>query len=142
MNIFKRNYTRYEGVPAFNIYALRLLYALMFVFLSYDSWSYIINHKGPWEVTNAAAWCVWLAYGAISWIGVLQPLKMLPIVLLEIVYKTAWLFVVAFPLWKKNELEGSPAEYTTYVFIFVILPMLFMPWRYFFRTFILGKKTA
>jgi hypothetical protein len=142
MNIFKRDYVHYEGVPRINIYAMRLLYALMFVFLSYDSWTYIITHTGTWEVTDAVAWCVWLAYGAISWIGVIRPLKMLPIVLLEIVYKTAWLFVVAYPLWKKNELAGSPAAYTSSVFIFVILPVLFMPWRYFFRTCILGRKTA
>jgi hypothetical protein len=142
MNIFKRDYVRYEGVAPINIYAMRLLFALMFVFLSYDSWNYILNHKGTWEVTDAVAWCVWLGYGAISWIGVIRPLKMLPIVLLEIVYKTAWLCVVAYPLWQKNELSGSPAEYTSTVFIFVILPIVFMPWRYFFRTCILGRKTA
>lgn len=142
INIFKRDYEHYEGVPRINIYALRLLFALMTVFLSYDSWMHIVNHKGNWEVTDAVAWTVWLAYGAVSWIGVLRPLKMLPLVLLEIVYKVAWLFVVSFPLWKNNELAGSPAEYTTSVFIFVILPALFMPWRYFFRVYILGKKTA
>lgn len=142
MNIFKRDYEHYEGVPRINIYGMRLLFALMTVFLSYDSWMHIINHKGPWEVTDAVAWCVWLAYGAVSWIGVIRPLKMLPLVLLEIVYKVAWLFVVSFPLWKNNELTGSPAEYTTSVFIFVILPILFMPWRYFFRVYILGRKTV
>lgn len=142
MNIFKRDYEQYEGVARINIYGLRLLFALMFVFLSYDSWIHILHHKGPWEVTDAVAWCVWLAYGAVSWIGIIRPLKMLPVVLLEIVYKTAWLFVVAYPMWKKNELAGSDAEYTATVFIFVILPAIFMPWRYFFRTAVLGKKTA
>ncbi len=142
INIFKRDYEHYEGVPRINIYALRLLFALMTVFLSYDSWMHIINHTGPWKVTDAVAWTVWLAYGAVSWIGVLRPLKMLPLVLLEIVYKVAWLFVVSYPLWKNNELAGSSAEYTTSVFIFVILPIVFMPWRYFFRVYIMGRKTA
>ncbi len=142
MNIFKRDYENYEGVPRINIYGMRLLFTLMFLFLSYDSWTHIFNHTGTWGVTDAVAWCVWLAYGAISWIGIIRPLKMLPIVLLEIVYKTAWLFIVSYPLWKKSELAGSPADYTTTVFIFVILPIIFMPWRYFFRTYILGKETA
>jgi hypothetical protein len=140
INIFKRDFKNHEGVPRINIYLLRTLYTLMFLFLSYDSWTYILNHKGNWEVTDAAAWCVWLAYGAISWIGIINPLKMLPIVLLEIVYKTAWLFVVAYPLWIKNELTGSPAEYTANVFVFVILPIIFMPWRYFFKTYVLPTK--
>jgi hypothetical protein len=142
MNIFKRDFENYEGVPRINIYAMRLLFTLMFLFLSYDSWTHILNHKGNWGVTDAVAWCVWLAYGAVSWIGIIRPLKMLPIILLEIIYKTVWLLVVSYPLWKKNELAGSPAYYTTTVFIFVILPIIFMPWRYFFRTYILGKETA
>jgi hypothetical protein len=67
---------------------------------------------------------------------------MLPIVLFEIVYKTAWLFVVAYPLWVKNELTGSAAEGMTRVFIWVIFPIVAMPWKYFFRTHLLGKRTA
>jgi hypothetical protein len=141
-NIFKRDYAHYEGVPPINIYLLRLLFTLMFLFLTYESWKHILNHTGPWENGNAAAWCMWGSYSAISFIGIIRPLKMLPIVLFEIVYKTAWLFVVAYPLWVKNELIGSPAEGMARVFIWVVFPIVAMPWRYFFRTHLLGKKTA
>ena len=117
-NIFRRDYERYEGVPTINIYLLRLLFTLMFLFLTYDSWTYIfITHNGPWNVTHAAAWCMWAAYSIISFIGILRPLRMLPIVLFEIVYKLLWLVVVARPLWMKNELTGSPAEEMTNVFV-------------------------
>ena len=109
-NIFRRDFELYEGVPRINIYLLRLLFTLMFLFLSYDSWSYILNHTGPWNNVGAAAWCMWGSYSVISFIGILRPLKMLPIVLFEIVYKIAWLFVVAYPLWLNNELIGSSAE--------------------------------
>lgn len=142
LNIFRRDYEHYDGVPRINIYLLRLLFTLMFVFLTYESWSYILNHTGPWNNANAAAWCMWGAYSAISFIGILRPLKMLPIVLFEIVYKVAWLAVVAYPLWMKDELIGSPAEEMTRVFLWVVLPIVAMPWRYFFRTHLLGKQTA
>ena len=140
INIFKRDYNNYEGVPLINIYLLRLLFTLMFFFLSYDAWAHIFNHTGVWGVTDAAAWCMWGAYSIISFIGIMRPLKMLPIVLFEIIYKTTWLFVVAYPLWVKNELVGSTAQYTANVFIFVILPIIFMPWRYFFKNYILLPK--
>src|SRR5689334_9916370 len=99
LNIFKRDYESYEGVPRINIYLLRLLFTLMFFFVSYDAWSHILNHKGPWDNSNAAAWCMWGSYAIISFIGMIRPLKMLPIVLFEIVYKIAWLAIVAYPLW-------------------------------------------
>src|SRR5690242_13023115 len=97
-NIFRRDYKHYEGVPRINIYLLRLLFTLMFFFLTYDSWSHIFNPTGSWDNANAAAWCMWGSYSVISFIGILRPLKMLPIVLFEIVYKVAWLLIVAYPL--------------------------------------------
>ena len=141
-NIFRRDYEHYEGVPRINIYLLRLLFTLMLLFLSYDSWTYILNHKGAWDAAASAGWCMWAGYSLISFIGIIRPLKMLPIILFEIVYKTIWLAFIAYPLWAKNELVGSPVEYTANVFIFVALPALFMPWRYFFRTYILGPGLA
>ena len=142
LNIFKRDYEHYDGVPRINIYLLRLLFSLMFLFVTYDSWSHIFNHRGAWDNANAAAWCMWGSYSVISIIGVIRPLKMLPIVLFEVIYKVAWLGIVAYPLWMKNELIGSPAEGMTRVFVWVIFPIVAMPWRYFFRTYVFGKKTA
>ena len=141
-NMFRRNYKHYDGVPGINIYLLRILFTLMFLFVSYDSWKHIFNHTGPWDNINAAAWCMWAAYAAMSVIGIIRPLKMLPIVLFEITYKLAWLAIVAYPLWAKNELTGSPAEGMTRVFLWVVLPIVAMPWRYFFMVYILGRKTA
>jgi len=141
-NLFKRDYERYDGVPPINIYLLKLLYTLMFLFLSYTSWTHIIHHTGPWDPANSAAWFMWVSFGVIAFIGILHPLKMLPIVLLEIVYKTAWLIVIALPLYQRNELTGTPAEAMAGNFMLVILPIVAMPWRYFFRTYIVNKRAA
>jgi hypothetical protein len=51
-----------------------------------------------------------------------------------------WLILVAYPLWSSNQLAGSPAEGMTNSFLFVVLPILAMPWRYFFRRYILMEK--
>jgi hypothetical protein len=85
---------------------------------------------------------MWGSYSVISFIGIMRPLMMLPIVLFEIIYKTAWLFVVAYPLWVKGQFTGSPAEPMARIFIWVIFPIVAMPWKYFFRVYILGKATA
>jgi hypothetical protein len=141
-NIFKRDYKRYDGVPLINIYLLKLLFTLMFLFLTYTSWTHIIHHTGPWDPANSAAWFMWVSFGVIAVIGIRRPLKMLPIVLFEIVYKTAWLIVVAYPLYQRNELTGTPAEGMAHNFMLVILPIVAMPWRYFFRTYIVDKRAA
>ncbi len=86
------------AVPKYKIVLLRLLYALMAVFLGLDAWSHILTHQGTWDPTEAAAWSVWALYSVLALGGLLHPLRMLPIVLLEIAYKSIWLAVVALPL--------------------------------------------
>jgi len=139
--ILTPDYERYEGVRPINIYLLRLLFLLIVVFVASDSWSAILTHKGQWDHVKAAAVCMWAAYSVLSIFALFNPLKWLPIVMFEIVYKIIWLVIVAYPLWSTNRLAGSPAEEMTYAFVWVILPIVAMPWAYAFRTYVwLSKK--
>jgi hypothetical protein len=138
--IFKPDYERYEGVRPINIYLLRLLFLLIVVFVRSDSLSAILTHKGPWDHIRAAAVCLWAAYSILSIFRADHPLKWLPIVLFEIVYKIIWLVIVAYPLWSTNQLAGSPAEEMTYAFAWVVLPIVAMPWAYAFRTYVWPSK--
>ncbi len=138
--IFQRD-AQYEGVRRINLYFLRLVYALMFFVLGRDTWTYILSHQGTWAPYEGVAWCVWAAFATLAGLGILRPLKMLPILLLEIFYKLLWLLVVAYPLWSKGTLAGSSAEGTATVFVWVILPIVVMPWGYVFATYVYKPKT-
>jgi hypothetical protein len=132
---------RYEGVRPIHIYLLRLVFVLMFFVLGATTWSQILTHEGPWNPTSAIAWCVWTAFATLAGLGIIRPLKMLPILLLEIFYKVLWLFVVAYPLWSTGKLKGSPAEATTSAFLWVILPIVAVPWGYVFRTYVYKRQS-
>jgi hypothetical protein len=138
-NIFQRDHARYEGVRPIQIYFLRTLFLLMFLFVGYDSWSYVLTHDGPWDPMRAAAWCMFASYALLSALGVFRPLKMLPIMLFMVVYKTLWLSVVAYPLWAKNQLAGSPAEGMANVFIWVVVPIVGVPWGYVIDQYIVKR---
>jgi len=138
--IFQPNYERYEGVRPINICLLRVLFLLVVVFVGSDSWSTILKHQGQWDHVKAAAMCMWAAYSVLSIFGLINPLKWLPIVMFEIFYKIIWLVIVAYPLWSTNQLAGSPAEGMTHAFVWVILPIVAMPWGYAFRTYVWPSK--
>ncbi len=138
--VFKPDDERYEGVRPFNIYLLRLLFFLVFVFVGYDSWTSILNHEGSWDHVKAAALCMWATYSLLSILGIFYPLKMLPLVLFEIIYKILWLIIVAYPLWSADRLAGSPAEEMTKAFLWVVLPIVAMPWKYAFDNYVLNRK--
>jgi hypothetical protein len=138
-SIFQRA-DQYEGVRPISIYLLRLVYILMFFVLGKETWTRILTHRGPWEPVNAVAWCLWTAFATLAGLGIIRPLKMLPILLLEIFYKVLWLILVAYPLWSAGTLAGSPAENITNSFLWVILPIMAVPWGYAFTTYVYKSK--
>jgi hypothetical protein len=104
--------------------------------LGRTTWTHILTHQGLWDPTDAIACCVWTAFATLAGLGIIRPLKMLPILLLEIFYKVLWLIIVAYPLWSNGKLEGSPAEDITSPFLWVILPIVAVPWGYVFVNYI------
>lgn len=110
LSLFKSNSELWQGVPLINIYCLRLLYTLMFLVLGKDVWTYIFTHTGGWEPNKAMSFSVWASFSLLAFLGILQPLKLLPILLLEIAYKLIWLIIVAYPLWLSGNLEVLPRK--------------------------------
>jgi hypothetical protein len=139
-SIFQPDYARYEGVRPINIYLMRVLYLLMVVFVGKDSWIYIFTHQGAWDPKEAMEWSVWAAFATLAVLGFFRPVKMLPILFLEIFYKVLWLILIAYPLWKAGTLSGSPAAGMTYAFLWVILPIVAVPWGYVFKTYVINVK--
>lgn len=54
-------------------------------------------------------------------------------------YKSLWLFFVAYPLWYNGQLAGTVTQGWAQIFIIIIIPIVFTPWKYVFKIFILGK---
>ena len=133
---FKPDYERYEGVRPFQILLLRIGYALVFGFVGYRSWIGLLTHHGDWEPYMAAAVAMWASSSTLSLIGIFRPLRLLPLVLFEIGYKSIWLIAVAWPLWSANRLAGTVAEEITYAFLPVIGPIVMVPWGYVFRAYV------
>lgn len=137
--ILAPNFERYEGVRPIQIYLLRLGYVLVAVLVGNISWSAILRHEGAWDPLTAVAMSMWAGSSVLSVLGLINPLKWIPLVLFEIAYKIIWLAVAAYPLWAMNQLAGSPAEGIALSFVPVILPILVMPWGYVWRTYVLPR---
>jgi hypothetical protein len=137
---FARDHERYEGVRPIHVYLLRMFYFLMAAFVATDAWMTIISHEGPWDRFAALAFCVWAAYPTLAVLGLIHPLKMIPLMLFTIFYKSIWLLIVAYPLWRVNALWGSPAEPMTRAFLWLPLLVIAVPWGYVLRSYVMRSK--
>jgi hypothetical protein len=129
------------GVSKFRFYLLRVFYFLITVFLGIETWIEIFNHQGMWQSLPGVAYSFWGAFTILAILGLLHPLRMLPLLLIQFLYKLIWLIIVAYPLWSTNQLIGSAVQEMATLFIkSVVVDILVIPWPYVFRNYILKSK--
>jgi hypothetical protein len=129
------------GVSKFRFYLLRFYYALNAVFLGALTWVEIFKHDGLWQPIPGVAFSFWAAFSILAILGILHPLKMIPLLLMQFSYKLIWLIIVAYPLWSANHLTGSSSQELAGInFKGVVVDMLVIPWSYVFRNYILKPK--
>ena len=138
-NIFKEDVAK--GVSKFRFYLLRFFYLVNVVFLGSAAWTEIFTHKGLWEPLPGVAFSFWAAFSTLAILGVLHPLKMIPLLLVQFSYKLIWLIIVAYPLWSANHLKGSSAQGLAEVNLkSIVIDFLVIPWSYVFKNYILKPK--
>lgn len=139
--IFVSDPGRYEGVPRVNIYLMRLFWLLIIVFLGSATWPSIVSYHGQWGPYEAMSMCIWASYACLALLAIFHPVRMIPLLFLEIFYKVTWLGIVAYPLWASGKLAGSPAAGMVFPFWSgVIFAVIIVPWPWVFRTYFLGRR--
>ena len=115
-----------EEVSTFRLYLMRTLYLLNFVLLGLDVWPRLVTHEGTWDPLHGVAFSFWATLSALSGLGLRYPLRMLPLLLLQLLYKLVWLSAVALPLWS----VGRSTSLTGAMVIGVVLDLIAIPWPY------------
>jgi hypothetical protein len=124
-----------EETSTFRLYLMRLLYLLNSVFLSLSVWPALINHAGPWDPVKGVAFSFWAALSALSVLGLRYPLKMLPLLLLQLVYKSIWLIAVALPQWDAIRSD----EITRAMLYGVVGDLIVIPWPYVIANYVRAR---
>jgi hypothetical protein len=124
-----------ENVSIVRLYLMRLLYLLNFVMLGLQVWPALINHQGAWDPLKGVAFSFWAALSLLSGLGIRYPLKMLPLLLLQFVYKIIWLIAVYLPL----RSAGQSTELTTAMVGGVIADLVVIPWLYVLATYVMKR---
>jgi hypothetical protein len=127
-----------RDVPLWRLYLLRLGYLIIAVGLSVEIWPVILQHKPQWEIMHGVASCMLGAMAVMAVmavIGLRYPLRMLPILLFEMAWKSIWLIAVALPLWQAGRVDAATAETIKACLMGVIFPFI-IPWRYVWTHFV------
>ncbi|GAA4270955.1 hypothetical protein U6A24_03560 [Aquimarina gracilis] len=125
-----------KKVSKFKNCAMKFVYLLTFVALGYDVWSEIINPSEVWGGYDGVVYSFWAAYAALMGLGIRYPLKMLPLLLLQLFYKSVWLLGIYLPLSMQGQLDTASEGFLMPFAIAIPLDLIAIPWRYVYRNYI------
>ena len=117
------------------LYLLRTVYLIIAVGLGLVIWPGMIHHEQPWSMMQGFVNCMLAAFGLLCALGIRYPLRMLPVLLWELTWKTLWLIVVALPAWRAGPLDQAMLENLFAVGVVVIIPIA-MPWGHVIKTYL------
>ncbi|TYP79183.1 hypothetical protein [Paenibacillus methanolicus] len=125
-------------VSLFRLYLLRAAYLFIAVGLSIyvlpDVIQQVIDPTREWEMMEGVVACMQAALCVLCFVGLRYPLKMLPLLVWEMVWKAIWLLIVALPLWMSGEMDEATWSTAFACFMGIVAPIA-MPWRYLFKKF-------
>ena len=125
-------------VSIFRLYLLRLAYLLLSVGLGIMMWPGIINPPMDLPHINTAARSLLGAITLLALLGVRYPLKMMPLLFFEMLWKSIWLLAFALPRWSAGTLDQNmQGELYSYIFTVIILALV-LPWPFVFKEYVSG----
>jgi hypothetical protein len=123
-----------SGVPLWRLYVLRASYLVLVVGMGFQVWPALFHHH-PWTLTQGVMNCMLASMTALAALGLRYPLKMLPILFFELVWKATWMIAIAYPAWRDGQVDRDIAE-TAFACSLSVIFVVAMPWRHVLETYL------
>ena len=118
-----------NDVSIFRLYLLRATYLLISLGLAFTIWPQIISHPKTWSLWHGVGCSLLGAVSILAFLGIRYPLKMLPVLFFELIWKSIWLIAVALPLWSADQMDPENLETAQNCLMGIIVPLV-IPWPY------------
>jgi hypothetical protein len=118
------------------LYILRAYYGLMAFGTLAVFWPDLVGHSDDWGIRNGAQYSLLGALSPFALLGIRYPLKMLPLIFHEFLWKALWFVFVMAPLWRHGAMTANVWTNAYACAIAIVLTPIIMPWAYVWRTYV------
>ncbi|WP_430906629.1 hypothetical protein [Maribacter sp. 2-571] len=124
--------------PKWRLHIMRGLFFLNFISLAFDNWATILFPIEQMDTLTGVSISFWAAFSLLNLLGVRFPLKMIPILLLQLLYKSAWIIGTYLPALKNSALDTSLESFLRVCIAGIVLNLLIIPWGYVYKYYLKG----
>lgn len=123
-------------VSTFRLYVLRAMYLLIVVGLGVTIWPGIVSPPSTLSHMASVVRSVLGAVSLLALLGLRYPLKLLPLLVFELVWKSIWVIAFGLPLWRQGRLDADTSETLFACLMGIVLVPIAIPWGYVVRHFL------
>lgn len=123
-------------VSTFRLYLLRAMYMFIFVGLVLTRWPGILNPPPGISTMGTVVGSFLGALSLLAVLGIRYPLKMLPLLFFELLWKVMWVVGWGLPLWSTQQLTPDSQQVLISALVGVVLVPLAIPWGYVFKQYV------
>jgi hypothetical protein len=124
-----------EGVSRARLIVLRAVYGLIALGLVLFVWPVFLAKVPTPPHYQGVVLAMLGAFSILCLVGIRYPLRMLPVLLWELVWKGLWLALVGVPRWLAGTMDAATAQ-TLFDCSLVVLVLVALPWRYVAREYV------
>lgn len=125
-----------DEVSIFRLHVLRATYLLIVVGVGSMIWPLLLDAPQTADHFRGVTWCLLSTVALLALLGLRYPLKMLPLLLFELLWKTTWLLTIGLQLRSSGQLEGAFRETWFANVMGLVIFSLAIPWGYVIRKYI------
>lgn len=134
--------TAHRGVPAdlplWRLNLMRVGYAVMGVGLAVVKWPVVIGHDDSVPLYEGVVAVLLTAMSILALLGLRYPVRLLPILLFECLWKLIWLSVVALPAVAAGDVGQAMLE-TIWNCSLVVVVVAVVPWRHVRQHYVVAR---
>lgn len=118
---------------------LRGMYLLIAVGLGFTIWPEILFPSSSQADENTVVSALLGALAMMCLLGFRYPLKMLPLLIFEFLWKLIWVMAFAYRMWRDTGLDSYAADTLFACLVGLVLVPIILPWGYVFGLYIKAK---
>jgi hypothetical protein len=120
---------------------MRFGYAFMGVGLAIVKWPILVQNAPSLPVFEGVVACLLTAMSLLAFLGLKYPVRMLPILLFEVVWKVIWIAAVAVPHVVADDIDAATRA-VLFNCSLVVVVIAVTPWRYVWRHYVRATGDA
>jgi hypothetical protein len=125
-------------VPLWRLYTLRVCYLILALGLGLYIWPSVLSHSPHFAATQGIQTSLLAGLGAAAILGFRYPVRMIPLLLFELIWKIVYLAAFALPLWRAHQITAAVQDdITSVLMVVVFLPLI--PWGYVIGQFVVSR---